>query len=139
MNDKQVYSSLLKQRANCIPRSKSSERSAQSARVAHVLLKKDPCAKHTKNHTPRFNNNKKKTAREVRKQQLNSPFLQKTLREMDQNILTRIKAYSAGEPRRNKLIYFLPSLATFIKNFILGENLSRIICSKLQLLRTFIE
>lgn len=139
MNDKQVYSSLLKQRANCIPRSKSSERSAQSARVAHVLLKKIPVRSTQKNHTPRFNNNKKKTAREVRKQQLNSPFLQKTLREMDQNILTRIKAYSAGEPRRNKLIYFLPSLATFIKNFILGENLSRIICSKLQLLRTFIE
>ena len=66
--------------------------------------KKIPVRSTQKNRTPRFNNNKKKTAREVRKQQLNSPFLQKTLREMDQNILTRIKAYSAGEPRRNKLI-----------------------------------
>ena len=130
-----MYSSLLKQLANCIPRS-----------AKCTISKSSPCSTEKRSlcevHKTVFHVLiiiKKKTTREVRKQQLNSPFLQKTLREMDQNILTKIKAHSAGEPRRNKLIYFLPSLATFIKNFILGENLSRIICSKLQLLRAFIE
>ena len=59
----------------------------------------------------------------MRKQQLNSPFLQKTLREMDQNILTRIKAYSAGEPRRNKLInLFSTFFGDIHKEFYFGRE-----------------
>ena len=134
-----MYSSLLKQLANCIPRSKSSAKCTISKSSPCSTEKRSLCEVHKTVFHVLIIIKKKKTTREVRKQQLNSPFLQKTLREMDQNILTKIKAHSAGEPRRNKLIYFLPSLATFIKNFILGENLSRIICSKLQLLRAFIE